>query len=640
MFRLTKPQHFYWRTGEQLRKLSIAKTTPLPAKIAVNSTAPPRKLLKFPVPTLRNTVSKFVKFARPLQRDHEYHHTLAVANKFMDGGEGEKLQVLLEDQAAKMENWLTPWWIEENFLKSRNRLPTGTSTCLLFPKWSYSGPDGQIDAAAKIIHTALKFYNKIIKKELPQDKLGRVPLDMRQYNYIFGTTRIPLLGKDALKYGDKIKPRPNHITVIRNGHIFQMPVLDSDGCSRSVNQLKDELTKTIFPQSQETAQYPVGILTSENRDTWAEAYNTLIENNADQLSSIANSLFVICLDKKADVAQGSSELDTQGLQCIHGGGSHSNSISRWFDKTLQFIVGENGYCSVVFEHAPVDASPVATMMDFICDHFNLGNFEGEDAVGELDPTSIIEFSLPEKIHNSILKAKENFDQVVNDLETKVTTFDRFGKSFPQEYGISPDSLVQLAIQLAYYRVHREQPPTHQTATFRQFLNGRTGTIRLPNFYTSMFTYEMTDAEERPNNRDLSNMLQVAVQQHKNHALQVMNGQSMDRHLLGLRVIAEQNCKDLPEIFKCDAYQQMTKYALLTSQLHTKYYVPMLYGPTSPDCYVVCYNPQEGEIHFTVTSYKSSEKGCSSYRFAREIGDALIDMRSLITKAEKPVEAKI
>uniref|UniRef100_A0A0N5AN78 Carn_acyltransf domain-containing protein n=1 Tax=Syphacia muris TaxID=451379 RepID=A0A0N5AN78_9BILA len=585
---------------------------------------------KYPVPTLRHSVDKFVKYARPLQSDNEYHRTLSVsdftlliANEFLEGGEGEKLQNILEEKAMKMENWLTPWFIDETYLKSRNRLAAGTNTAMMFPKWNFTGQEGQIDVTAKIIHAAAKFYRKIMNNELTQEKLGRFMLDMRQYNHLFGSTRIPCHEKDIIKYGGTLNPQPRHIVIIRNGHLFSLSVFDSNGRIRSINQLKNELNTVIYPKSEEAVEFPVSMLTAADRDVWADAYKSLKELNPGSFKAVEDSLFVLCLDREANGFYGVSELDLQAMQCLHGGGSQNNSCNRWFDKTLQFIIGSDEFCGVNFEHSSIDAAPVATMMDYICDHFDLDSFGGEDVTGELAPTNALSFTVPQDFQEVIMKTKRKFDEIANDIEVKVLTFDRFGKAFPRHYGISPDGLTQLAMQLAYYRIHRKQPPTNQATTLRQFLDGRTGTVRLPNFYTSMFTYEMTDAEERPNDRDLVHMMQVATQQHKNDKLQTINGMSMDRHLLGLLLVAKELGQATPEIFTCAAYKKMMHYTILSTQvchfstyLGTRHFLPMCCAPSEYDGYNVCYNPQEEEMHFAVATYKSCSKTFSSYRFVR------------------------
>jgi len=42
-------------------------------------------------------------------------------------------------------------------------------------------------------------------------------------------------------------------------------------------------------------------------------------------------------------------------------------------------------------------------------------------------------------------------RLVSEVDLKVFVFDKFGKNFPKSQKVSPDSFIQNAIQLAYYR---------------------------------------------------------------------------------------------------------------------------------------------------------------------------------------------
>ena len=42
-------------------------------------------------------------------------------------------------------------------------------------------------------------------------------------------------------------------------------------------------------------------------------------------------------------------------------------------------------------------------------------------------------------------------RMVGDIDLNVFIFDEFGKNFPKSQKLSPDSFIQNAIQLAYYR---------------------------------------------------------------------------------------------------------------------------------------------------------------------------------------------
>ena len=112
-------------------------------------------------------------------------------------------------------------------------------------------------------------------------------------------------------------------------------------------------------------------------------------------------MFIICLDKKINLESVGTRLDSPLLddrispddndnetinakktdsmqrtlheinltrvafQMLHGCNSQNNSGNRWFDKTMQFIVSEDGYCGLNFERAPVDGIVVAQFCEHI-----------------------------------------------------------------------------------------------------------------------------------------------------------------------------------------------------------------------------------------------------------------------------------
>ncbi|NXQ63702.1 CACP acetyltransferase, partial [Anthoscopus minutus] len=50
-------------------------------------------------------------------------------------------------------------------------------------------------------------------------------------------------------------------------------------------------------------------------------------------------------------------------QMLHGGGANANSANRWWDKTLQLVVGQDGTCGALYDPAVLDAAAVAEMLD-------------------------------------------------------------------------------------------------------------------------------------------------------------------------------------------------------------------------------------------------------------------------------------
>jgi carnitine O-acetyltransferase len=57
---------------------------------------------------------------------------------------------------------------------------------------------------------------------------------------------------------------------------------------------------------------------------------------------------------------------------------------------------------------------------------------------------------------------------------------------------SPDATVQMALQLAFYRIHGRPCPTYESASTRLFLHGRTETVRSCSIESLAFTKGFDD----------------------------------------------------------------------------------------------------------------------------------------------------
>ncbi|ETN68346.1 Choline/Carnitine O-acyltransferase [Necator americanus] len=547
---------------------------------------------------------------------------LQVVNEFAQK-ELPTLQKLLEQRATKLNNWLTPWWLDVAYLQARTPLPVVTSPGLAFPQFPCSGKDSQIEHAAKITQAAIDFYLKVMRDQLPQDMAGKTPFDMSQYKFMFGTTRIPRKGCDEIRYGYTNENQPRHIVVIHNGHVFSMPVLNAAGQPLPLSALS-ALFSDVVKKSPEKQSHSVGIVSSDKRDRWAELYKQLEE-----------VLFVI--------------LRRGFLEVLHGGGAKVNSCNRWFDKTIQFVAGKDGRCGLCYEHTPAEGPPVAALMDFICDkfdnkEFNDGSPHPEEQVKRLD------FDLNDAQRAQIEKSGKKMDKVADNLDLVAHTFKRYGKNFPKSVKISPDSWIQMAFQLAFYRIHSAcehhhcwllyvvhftpnvistVPPTYETATLRKFSEGRTENIRSPNVLVDIFVKKMASGREPI--ADVYDALKAAADSHKKYSMDCMSGAGMDRHLLAWNLLAAENGLPKPSILQTPAYEQMSHFQVSTSQVPTRHLIRLFFGPSAPDCYGICYNPQEEELHFAITSFKSYGS-TSSKRFAKELDRALNDMNSVCKKA--------
>lgn len=86
------------------------------------------------------------------------------------------------------------------------------------------------------------------------------------------------------------------------------------------------------------------------------------------------------------------------------------------------------------------------------------------------------FDLP-TVDEHIAKAKSHLNQLVGDHDLDVQSFQGYGSNYIKKAGFSPDAYVQMAIQLATYRLWGQQGATYEATQMRPFLHGRTETTR-------------------------------------------------------------------------------------------------------------------------------------------------------------------
>ncbi|VDN35455.1 unnamed protein product [Cylicostephanus goldi] len=104
--------------------------------------------------------------------------------------------------------------------------------------------------------------------------------------------------------------------------------------------------------------------------------------------------------------------------------------------------------------------------------------------------------------------------------------------------------------------------------------------------------------------ELFKALKAATDSHKHYVKECMDGAGMDRHLLAWNLLAAENGLPKPSILQTSAYEHLAHFQVSTSQVPTRHLIQLFFGPSAPDCYGVCYNPQEKELHFAITSYRS------------------------------------
>ncbi|XP_022084319.1 carnitine O-acetyltransferase-like isoform X2 [Acanthaster planci] len=602
-----------------------------------------QSLSRLPVPPLQQTLYKYLLAIKPILSEEDYEATKKIVTEFgKPGGYGESLQMALIERSQKMDNWLSEWWLHKAYLEFRSPVVIHVSPGVVFPRENFRGVDGQLEFSARFIAGVLDFKQLIDSDSLPVDYMGGQPLCMDQYHRILSSCRVPGVKKDSVATFPPYKPdAPRHIIIGHNNHLFSLDVYDSQGKPLPISEIHTKL-KEIVAASPFPA-VPVNILTSEHRNTWGKIYKKMSKDKVNRASfeEIKRSIFMLSLDKPTY-----SELDEQtqiesfGNHCakiaLYGGGSRANSCNRWFDKTIQFMIGTDGEIALQYEHCTAEGPPITAMIDHSLHYAHNPPSESSrsSSVARSSPKRL-EFNLDRETLEAIEDAKVHIDSLGSDVQLSCFSFEPFGKDFCKSQRLSPDAFIQLSIQLAFFKLYGHSAATYESASLRKYKFGRTDTIRSATIDSDIFARAMCDSIKKPSEK--AHLLRKAIQAHREYTEAAINGDAIDRHLLGLKLVAIEQGKNVPEIFMDTSYTAAMHFRLSTSQVPAKHDLTMIFGPAVPDGYGVCYNPQDDHINFGVTAFNTVPE-TDSEKFSQKLAESLLDMQRVLNKV--PPHAKL
>ena len=568
-------------------------------------------LPKLPVPELEQTLKKFLDTAHPLLTPEEYSRTSVVTEEFLKK-DGPYLQKLLLERAASRDNWLSEWWLEA-YLQFRGPLPVYSTPVCLRKKEQFKSVSDMLDQTSNYLHRTGLFFELIRRGTLSQDKVGDTPLCMQQYESLAGTYRIPGVAMDSLRKS----PDSNHILVIHRGLFFKLPIFIGEGESKKV--LETHLIKHLLSRilaAPEEGHVPVGVLTSLDRYSWSVAREEMMQSAVNQhsLDVIEQSLLAVEFDEV-----GIPNYESQFIQSMTGDVRQNfRYYNRWHDVSLQVLKTKDGYSSGIMEHTSVDGGPPVREAAYAYS-YTAPVPDLPISPNQLPELEELKWEISPLVSSYIADAKYKLLELSNKLSVKIFWFSDFGKNLLKSHRLSPDSMIQLAIQLTFYKIHDKPTACYESVMTRKFLEGRTDTIR----FTAIKSTELVRAI--CSNQDTTVILRLLREfnrAHGRYAVEAMNGQGIDRHLFGLQMIANQHDMS-PKFFSDLGYTRNTHFRLSTSQLPTKQYLCFGYAPLVEDGYGVCYNPQESDIHFIVSSFNSCPDTVTADKFSEVLRHSLM-----------------
>ncbi|XP_029359236.1 peroxisomal carnitine O-octanoyltransferase-like [Echeneis naucrates] len=513
-----------------------------------------KSLPPLPVPTLESSLSKYLDSVHPFASEKEFKATADIVRKFQDGA-GKELHQKLLQRAKTKRNWLEEWWFDTAYLgpriPSQLNMNFGGPAPYLEHYWPPTEGDYLRRASVNTWHT-LQYWNLIRTERLAPQKVDKTPLDMDQFRMLFCTCKVPGVNKDSICNYFKTEcegPCPSHLVVMCRGRIFTFDAL-CDGQILSPPELLRQLSYVRDCCEREPEGEGVAALTSDERSRWAKAREHLISidpHNKTILETIQSSLFVISLDETKPYS--TPENYTNMAQEALAG----NPTIRWGDKSYNSIAFSDGTFASNCDHAPYDGMVPVSLCWYIDQQIKAteGKWKGSDAVRAMPLPEEMVFTVDEKVRRDISHAKQQYLESTQKLGVVCYAFTAFGKTAIKQKKLHPDTFVQLAIQLAYYRMHKKPGSCYETATTRKFYHGRTETMRPCTQEAVNWCKAMMDPTLDVNAKRKAMLL--AFKKHNKLMAEAQEGKGFDRHLLGLYLIAKEEGHPTPELFMDPLY---------------------------------------------------------------------------------------
>lgn len=223
-----------------------------------------------------------------------------------------------------------------------------------------------------MLYATAEFRKLVITGQLPYERLGKkqnIPVCSTAYKYMFNACRIPRYNtNDTYRIYDP--SRYTHAIVARKGYFFSIELVDPQtGNPLPLILLEIQLQRCIMladAKSSSNSTPKLGLLTSGNRDDWARDREMLLQAGGGRrridmeraLEILESGAILVNLDDVSPVSrQECGEIFwTGGLSC---------GPNRWFDKSIQIMITNNGKAGLIAEHSMMDGMPVINFADYI-----------------------------------------------------------------------------------------------------------------------------------------------------------------------------------------------------------------------------------------------------------------------------------
>ncbi|XP_052351521.1 peroxisomal carnitine O-octanoyltransferase-like isoform X12 [Oncorhynchus keta] len=546
-----------------------------------------------PVPSLEGSLAKYLDAVRPFATEEEYQVTAAVVKRFGEGI-GKDLHQKLLQRARTRRNWLEEWWLNAAYLELRypSQLNVNYGGPAPYLEHCWPPTEGvQLQRTSISMWHTLQYWDLLRTERQDPHKAGNVVLDMDQFRMLFCTCKVPGVTKDTIINYFKTEsegPCPSHVVVMCKGRFFSFDAV-CDGHILTPPELLRQLTHVKQCCEGEPAGDGIAALTSEERTRWAKV----------------------------------------SLEVLTG-----DPTIRWGDKSYNSLSFADGTFGSICDHAPFEGMVLVTHCYYVDQQLKAtdGKWKGSETVRPMPLPEELVFTVDDRVRSDVAHAKQQYFETTQDLQVVCYAFTSFGKAAIKQRKLHPDTFIQLALQLAYYRQHGRLGSCYETAMTRRFYHGRTETMRPCTLEAQNWCHTMllpaASAEAK------RKALLLAFNKHNKLMAEAQNGKGFDRHLLGLYLIAKEEGLPMPDLFTDPLYSKSGGGGNFTLSTSLVGYTTVL-GAVAPMVhhgYGFFYRIGDDRIVASCTAWKSTPETDAEALF-QNLVTSLHEMLHLATTAQ-------
>jgi carnitine O-acetyltransferase len=504
-----------------------------------------------------------------------------------------------------------------------------------------------VQRGATMLFATAEFRRKIITGQLSPEVIGKkknIPLCATAYKYMFNACRVPCLEQDVYRIYDP--SLYTHCIVARKGHFFSIELVHPQTANPlPITQLEDQLGECIqMADTLSSKRHKLGLLTTQNRDVWARHRQELLQAGElamkDALERLESGAILLNLDDESPVSR-------QECGDLFWTGGLKSGENRWFDKSIEIMVTNNGKAGLIAEHSMMDGMPVINFANYITGvtyaQAKRKSMHQQDQYRPISVPPVLDVfadaltSIDQELLGRIeAQAWKAFHKLISDHVLHVQSFQGYGSSFIKKSGFPPDAFVQMAMQLATYRLFGEQVGTYEATQVRNFLHGRTEVTRAVSTESETFVKRMGlrplgDELDPIACREKITLLRKATSAHAKYTGLATKAQGVDRHLMGLSLMVKAGEK-MPDLYSDDVYARSKYWRSSTSNLSHPKFNLWGYGEVVPDGVGLAYAILPNSCVFNITALKAT--GFTD-KLAELLEETLLEMRDLIESQLAP-----